>query len=146
MLVWSKSATVKLELDAKLFAAAAHGAIGQKRKYTGEDYIVHPIAVAEIVRSVPHTEVMIAAALLHDVVEDTPVTLEERFGCEVRELVDWLTDKPEKGNRKERKAKSCAVDRRSDCREDNQACRYCRQFKEHIPIRSELCSSLLARD
>lgn len=38
---------------------------------------------------------MLAAALLHDVVEDTPVTLEEiaaRFGAGITELVDWLTD------------------------------------------------------
>jgi (p)ppGpp synthase/HD superfamily hydrolase len=52
---------------------------------------------------------MIAAALLHDVVEDTHVTLdqiEDRFGNEVAELVGWLTDisRPEDGNRRTRKA------------------------------------------
>jgi len=97
-----------LERRAKAFATAAHGSIDQRRKYTGEPYIVHPIAVAEIVRSVPHTEEMIAAALLHDVVEDTPVTIEEidaEFGPVVAELVGWLTDvsRPSDGNRRKRK-------------------------------------------
>ena len=98
----------ELEARARAFATEAHGAIDQRRKYTGEPYIVHPIAVAELVRSVPHTPEMIAAALLHDVVEDTPVTIEQiraAFGEEVAELVDWLTDvsKPGDGNRRVRK-------------------------------------------
>jgi (p)ppGpp synthase/HD superfamily hydrolase len=64
--------------------------------------------VAEIVRSVAHTPEMIAAALLHDVVEDTPVGIDEiraEFGEEVATLVGWLTDvsKPSDGNRKLRK-------------------------------------------
>ena len=89
------------------FATEAHG--DQKRKYTGEPYITHPIAVMEIVREVPHTDEMLVAAVLHDTVEDTPVTLEEiktKFGTKVAELVDGLTDvsRPEHGNRKTRKA------------------------------------------
>ena len=89
------------------FATIAHGE--QKRKYSGEPYIVHPIEVMEIVKTVPHDEAMLAAALLHDVVEDTDVTLEEinqAFGEDVASLVDDLTDvsKPEDGNRKIRKA------------------------------------------
>ena len=91
------------------FAAEHHGAVGQKRKYTGEPYIAHPIAVAGIVASVAHTEEMLAAALLHDTVEDTNATLEqieEMFGAGVSALVGWLTDvsKPEDGNRATRKA------------------------------------------
>ena len=43
------------------FATKAHSS--QKRKYTGEPYIVHPIAVSEIVKTVPHTDEMVAAAL-----------------------------------------------------------------------------------
>lgn len=94
---------------ARTFATTAHGSIGQLRKYTGEPYIVHPIAVADIVRSVPHRQEMIAAAYLHDVVEDTPVTIEEirfHFGNPVAELVDWLTDisQPSDGNRRARKS------------------------------------------
>jgi (p)ppGpp synthase/HD superfamily hydrolase len=94
---------------AKVFATAAHAAVGQKRKYTFEPYIVHPIEVASIVRGVPHTPEMEAAAYLHDVVEDTQVsliTIYKEFGKEVGELVGWLTDPStsEMGNRAVRKA------------------------------------------
>ena len=94
--------------NAKIFATAAHAAVGQTRKYTGEPYIVHPIEVASIVASVGGTEEMIAAALLHDVVEDTKVTNElitTMFGNDVGELVKWLTDvsRPVHGNRAFRK-------------------------------------------
>jgi len=54
------------------FANSAHR--GQKRKYTGEDYIEHPIAVALAVREqFPDDSSMVCAALLHDVLEDTDV-------------------------------------------------------------------------
>jgi (p)ppGpp synthase/HD superfamily hydrolase len=94
---------------AKVFATAAHAAVGQTRKYTGEPYVVHPMEVASLVESVGGTEAMVAAALLHDVLEDTGVTvdvLEEQFGSEVADLVLWLTDvsKPGDGNRSTRKA------------------------------------------
>jgi (p)ppGpp synthase/HD superfamily hydrolase len=94
---------------AKVFATAAHAAVGQTRKYTGEPYVVHPIEVACIVENAGGTEAMVAAALLHDVLEDTGVTFDllvEQFGSEVAELVLWLTDvsKPEDGNRSTRKA------------------------------------------
>ena len=58
------------------FSTAAHAAVGQKRKYTGEDYIVHPIAVSEIVAAFGGSKEMVAAALLHDTLEDT------NGGCE----------------------------------------------------------------
>lgn len=81
---------------------------GQKRKYTGEDYIFHPIEVMQIVKSVGGTDEMLAAALLHDVIEDCGVTYDEielAFGEEVALLVNWLSDrsKPEDGNRAYRK-------------------------------------------
>jgi (p)ppGpp synthase/HD superfamily hydrolase len=102
-----------LEERARAFATAAHARVGQVRKYTGVPYITHPAAVAEIVRSVPHTPEMLAAAWLHDVVEDTgtPATaILEAFGPEVAELVAWLTDvsTPADGNRARRKAIDCA--------------------------------------
>lgn len=98
---------LKLEDKATVFATKAHE--GQVRKYTGEPYINHPCEVVEIVRSVSHNEFMLAAAWLHDVVEDTPVTLWEiwkEFGFHVACLVEELTDisKPEDGNREVRKA------------------------------------------
>lgn len=92
------------------FATQAHGAIDQRRKYTGDAYIVHPVAVARLVAQVPgHTEEMLAAAYLHDVVEDTRVRVEEirdRFGVEVAGLVQELTSprRAEDGNRAARKA------------------------------------------
>ena len=80
---------------AAALAGYAHGTVNQKRKYTNEPYIVHPMEVAEIVASVTNDSEMIAAAWLHDVVEDTGVTLqeiEERFGARVRELVASETE------------------------------------------------------
>lgn len=99
-----------IEERALAFATAAHESIDQRRRYTNEPYIVHPIAVAEIVRSVPHTSDMIAAAYLHDTVEDCGIEhcqLLDEFGWDVAELVYWLTDvsRPEDGNRKVRKQK-----------------------------------------
>jgi (p)ppGpp synthase/HD superfamily hydrolase len=93
---------------AQVFATAAHAAVKHVRKYTGEPYINHPIHVMSIVKTVPHTAEMLAAALLHDTVEDTGVTIElieQEFGSEVANLVSWLTDvsKPTDGNRKVRK-------------------------------------------
>lgn len=95
-----------------IFATAAHAAIGQKRKYTGEDYIVHSAEVFDIVVSTmgsgPLDYEMLAAAWLHDVVEDTKVTFDqllEEFGVNITQLVSELTDisKPEDGNRTVRK-------------------------------------------
>jgi (p)ppGpp synthase/HD superfamily hydrolase len=99
----------ELEMRADAFAARAHGSIDQRRKYTNEPYIVHPRAVAAIVKTVEHTPEMVACALLHDVVEDTPVTLDqirEEFGDEVAMLVDYVTERSKKsdGNRATRKA------------------------------------------
>ena len=66
--------TIIMVVEAKMFATAAHAAIGQKRKYSGDDYIVHPQRVAAIVEKHGGTDEMIAAAWLHDTVEDTDVT------------------------------------------------------------------------
>ncbi|AZZ91834.1 HD domain-containing protein [Hahella sp. KA22] len=98
---------------AKVFASAAHAAIGQRRRYTDEPYIVHPAEVAGIVASVGGDEEMIAAAYLHDIVEDTQITQEmilEFFGPSVAKLVEELTDvsRPQDGNRQARKE----IDRR----------------------------------
>jgi GTP pyrophosphokinase len=66
---------------------------GQYRK-SGEPYICHPIAVAGLLRDLGGSAAMIAAGFLHDVVEDTDVTIEEieqHFGVEVRRLVEGVT-------------------------------------------------------
>jgi len=77
--------------EAYLFAAEAHK--GQIRK-SGEPYIEHPVAVAEILVNMQMDMTSAVAALLHDVVEDTNVTLDDlrnRFGETLAMLVDGLT-------------------------------------------------------
>ena len=66
---------------------------GQYRK-SGEPYICHPVTVAGLLRDLGGSAAMIAAGFLHDVVEDTDVTIEEieqRFGAEVKLLVEGVT-------------------------------------------------------
>tara|TARA_B100001094_G_C17819687_1_gene617858 strand:+ start:158 stop:697 length:540 start_codon:yes stop_codon:yes gene_type:complete len=111
------------------YASAAH--LGQKRKYTGEPYVVHPIAVSTLVRENGGTFEMQAAALLHDVIEDTLEdaddidlflkSLVDKSDCYIThaqadtilayvvELTDVYTteDYPDL-NRKQRKALECA--------------------------------------
>lgn len=90
------------------FAKKAHG--DQKRKYTGMPYIGHPIEVARILSQAGIVdENILAAALMHDVLEDTPVTSLEMnsvFGYAVTGLVLEVTDIscPNDGNRAQRKA------------------------------------------
>lgn len=96
-------------VEAKMFATAAHAAIGQKRKYSGDDYIVHPQRVAAIVEKHGGSDEMIAAAWLHDTVEDTdvtPILITKMFGVDVADIVEGLTDisLPEDGNRAKRKS------------------------------------------
>lgn len=79
---------------ARIFASKAHE--GQFRKYTGEPYVHRPESVANTVAAINTDETMVAAAWLHDVVEDAPFTIEDirfEFGAEIAELVDELTDK-----------------------------------------------------
>lgn len=100
----------RTEQKAMLFAHHKHSEVNQKRKYSGKPYIVHPYAVAELVRSVPHTSAMLSAAWLHDTVEDTETThadIVSLFQEPIPKYVKMLTDvsKPEDGNRKVRKEK-----------------------------------------
>lgn len=94
---------------ASRFATQAHRRIDQRRKYSKQAYDVHLKAVADLVASVSDDQEMIAAAWLHDTVEDTPATLEDierEFGAGVAGLVSDLTDvsRPGDGNRAVRKA------------------------------------------
>ncbi len=82
-----------LERRAFYFAARAHG--NQKRKFSYDFYIHHPRRVAHILREFTGDEEMVAAAYMHDVVEDTPVPVEEickRFGFRICRLVEEMTD------------------------------------------------------
>ena len=77
------------------FAEAAHR--GQRRK-DGRAFIAHPVSVARLLASRGYGEEVLAAALLHDVVEDTSTTLSdvhERFGPRVAELVACVTENPD---------------------------------------------------
>jgi (p)ppGpp synthase/HD superfamily hydrolase len=99
--------------EALKFATKMHE--GQVRKYTGEEYITHPVAVADIVEiyldkkgySEEDITMAIQVALLHDTVEDTVATMEdieEKFGAEIAKGVWFLTKTPNYvGNRKFRK-------------------------------------------
>lgn len=96
---------------ARVFATAAHSGIGQVRKYTDEPYIYHPLCVVTILKMsvLGVTSEMLAAAWLHDVVEDTQITQElitDEFGNQIGDYVYGLTNKSNKfdGNRVERKA------------------------------------------
>lgn len=95
-----------LIMRAAAYATEMHG--DQKRKYTGEPYVCHCFDVAGIVSHVTVDHTMIAAAILHDTVEDTtaePADIDDIFGTEVGNLVQWLTDvsQPSDGNRAARK-------------------------------------------
>jgi hypothetical protein len=107
---------------AREFAVGQHTLIGHRRKYTKLPYSEHLKNVAHLVASVTDDEEMIAAAWLHDVVEDTTATLEDvegAFGKGVAGLVEWLTDvsRPGDGNRVARKA----IDRAHLARADRRA-------------------------
>lgn len=93
---------------ARVYATEAHQRINHRRKYNNEPYHVHLSAVARLVATVADDDEMVAAAWLHDTVEDTQATLEDieaEFGVQVAELVEELTDvsKPGDGNRVRRK-------------------------------------------
>ncbi len=94
--------------EAYEYADTAH--TGQRRQ-SGEAYITHPIAVADILADLHMDGATLTAAILHDVVEDTPSSaaeVEARFGKEVAELVDGVTklDQVQFKSRKEAQAES----------------------------------------
>lgn len=107
---------------ARIFATQAHGAIDQRRKYTGAPYIEHPREVVAILREAGITDdATLAAAWLHDVVEDCPIAICEigaSFGAEVESIVAALTDTPVGNglNRATRKALDCGRLARADAR------------------------------
>lgn len=87
----STEAEQALVRKAYAYAAAAHA--GQVR-LSGEPYLSHPLAVAEVLAELGFDAHSVAAGLLHDTVEDTKVTLEEvdaEFGEQVADIVDGVT-------------------------------------------------------
>ena len=82
-----------LDLLTRAYRVSAQAHSGQKRK-SGEDFLSHSVAVATVLAEQQMDSTTIAAALLHDVVEDSNVSIDEirrDFGAEVAELVDGLT-------------------------------------------------------
>ena len=84
---------MELVSEAIAFAVKAHD--GMRRKKSDVPYILHPMEAAVIVSTMTSDQNVIAAAVLHDVVEDAGVTIEEieeKFGSRVRELVECETE------------------------------------------------------
>ena len=87
----SPAANLELIERAAIVAIEAHASDVRK---SGEPYVLHPIAVATILANIQLDAETIAGALLHDVIEDTPVSLERietEFGARVARLVDGVT-------------------------------------------------------
>ncbi len=83
----------KVAVVLRAFEVGARAHEGQTRN-TGEPYILHPVAVAQILADMRMDHESIAAAVLHDTLEDTPLSKEDvqsQFGDEIAELVDGVT-------------------------------------------------------
>jgi (p)ppGpp synthase/HD superfamily hydrolase len=94
-----------LAQDAIDFARSRHE--GQRRDADDAPFVVHPLEVAILLRDADYPDHVVATGALHEVLEDTDVDkdeLEERFGPEVAELVDALTDDPSIEDQQERRA------------------------------------------
>ena len=131
-----KNATEVILEKVKDFVTKAHN--GQRRKYTDEPYVTHLIKVMNICRQYTHDVSMLAAALLHDVLEDTSVTKEQLkdFLLTIMEnakaertlhLVDELTDRFVKSNYPQwnrRKRKAMEMERLAATSADSQTIKY----------------------
>ena len=111
---------MELVSEAIAFAVNAHD--GMRRKKSDAPYILHPMEAAVIVGTMTDDQNLIAAAVLHDVVEDAGITIEEieeKFGKRVRELVESETedkraDLPPSDTWRIRKEESLEVLKKSD--------------------------------
>ena len=84
---------MELVSEAVVFAVKAHD--GMRRKKSESPYVLHPLEAAVIVGTMTDDQNLIAAAALHDVVEDAGITMDEieqRFGKRVRQLVECETE------------------------------------------------------
>ncbi len=91
-------------IDTTLFDKAAHFAIdahaNSERRGKGFPYVIHVFEAAEIVATITNDQELLAAALLHDTVEDTDVTIDrikDEFGARIAAIVDSESDKFEEG-------------------------------------------------
>lgn len=86
-----------IEDQAYRVAKRKHDDTGAVRKHSGDPYIVHPVGVAKIAKAYGGTEEEIAAAYLHDTIEDTGATVDdirEKFGNKVADIVSDVTNDP----------------------------------------------------
>lgn len=86
-----------IEDQAYRVAKRKHDDTGAVRKHSGDPYIVHPVGVAKIAKAYGGTEEEIAAAYLHDTIEDTGATVDdirEKFGNKVADIVNDVTNDP----------------------------------------------------
>ena len=87
------------------FAARQHS--GQRREADHAPFILHPLEVAQLLRGRGYPDAVVAAGVLHDVIEDTDVdsaALERRFGARVAALVTAVSEPPGGGSYPEKKA------------------------------------------
>jgi (p)ppGpp synthase/HD superfamily hydrolase len=98
---------VRPDLKAEIVAMAAHGAVGQRRKYTNAPYWVHCREVAGLVGEHVDDGLLVAAAWMHDTIEDTKLTAEDLSAMFPERTVLWVLEvtdvaKPIDGNREAR--------------------------------------------
>jgi (p)ppGpp synthase/HD superfamily hydrolase len=133
------------------FASIAHGS--QKRKYSNEPYIVHPVRVMEICRKYNSDVAVLASALLHDVLEDTDCTRDEMYkflgrnfndeqASRIAYYVDELTDvytKEAYSGMNRRKRKKLEAERMEKTSPESQTIKYadiidnCNEITVHDP-------------
>ena len=97
------------------FAAERHD--GQRREADDAEFILHPLEVAQLLRSHGYPDPVVAAGVLHDSLENTdatPIELERRFGGEVARLVCAVSEPSPEGSWVERKARLRASIARAD--------------------------------
>jgi GTP pyrophosphokinase len=99
---------VRIVREAYEFARTHHA---EQLRRSGEEFILHPLGVAHILADMQMDETTLAAALLHDVVEDTEISLEDvkgKFGSEVAEIIDGVTklDRISFANREQQQAEN----------------------------------------
>ena len=93
----NKKKSISRKVDSKLIMKAYYYALGKhgdQKRNSGEPYIIHPLQVAYTLADMGLDEQTICAALLHDVVEDTPATNEDlihEFGQEIADMVYGVT-------------------------------------------------------
>jgi len=109
--VGGNRAASRVVFDALAYAVEAHGRLTHVRKGTRFPYVIHPIRVAWIVERHDYDDELVAAALLHDTIEDAglnPAEIAERFGERVARLVQAVSEADRTLKWPERKAATVA--------------------------------------